>query len=204
MKACPDCKEPMQAQRRTHRYDEIGFPGVILDDVTVHTCGKCGLQMVSVSSVRELHRRIALILALDPRRLSPAEFRFMRSVIPLEVDTLAVALGLRPETVARWESGVDPINHMGERLLRAIFVIEKGGYASTQEDFLATLTDLRPAVGQRRLRLKGRAITSQTWKIVEEPKQVPPAPAAPVLLVEKTEVSDTIDKILEDLERTLE
>jgi len=191
----------MHVQTRSHRYDEIGFPGVILENVRVQTCNQCGLVAPVIDSVADLHGRIAVALVLDPRRISPAEFRFLRTVLELDTGSLAKVMGLKPKTVERWEAGIDPIGKVGERLLRALVFCERqvdagGLFELTRsldgKDLQCILNILKPEVGPRILRLKGRVATYQSWVIHREPAKAANPPVAPVRLVLRLKSKDRL------------
>lgn len=136
-----------------------------------------------------------MALVLDPRRLSGAEFRFLRTVLELDIVGLARVIGLKPGTLERWEAGVDPVGPMGERLLRALVFSQRHSDAGQliglvreieTKDLMAILTALKPAVGPRVLRLKCREVSYQKWAINSEPETRAVSATSPVRLVEPT------------------
>jgi putative transcriptional regulator len=122
MKKCKQCSGEMTSTREVYRYDESGLPNVILKDVEIRRCPKCGTQEVPIPRVGELHRAIAMALVHKPTRFLGAEVRFLRKYMGWSGVDFASHMGVNPETVSRWENEKEAISSTSDRLLRLIVV----------------------------------------------------------------------------------
>jgi len=74
---CPQCNEAEVERRRENRqYKESGLPNVLLINIEVCHCPKCGADLVSLPRLSGLHRVIALELIKKPALL---RFRMTRA-----------------------------------------------------------------------------------------------------------------------------
>ncbi len=123
---CGVCETAMKERRETVPY-ECGLDGVLLENVPVYRCPKCGEREVEVAHTLKLHREIAMALARKAEKLGPKEIRFLRKYLGLSSAEFASKVGVDKATVSRWER-VDESTPMGgqtERLLRVLVVSEK-------------------------------------------------------------------------------
>lgn len=81
-------------------------------------------QLVSIQNARELHDQIGIWLATLPRRLTGAEFKFLRTELDNSQRVLARLLGVGEQSIQLWEKSHNkPIaNQAAERLLRAMYM----------------------------------------------------------------------------------
>ena len=123
MKKCVECGgKTIPVKNKPYLYDECGLD-VILHGVTQFKCEKCKEVYVSLPSIDGLHRVIGgFICSKRKALLTPAEIKFLRKDLHLKSKGLASALGIRPETVSRWERGKEPIGETQDRLLRSIYM----------------------------------------------------------------------------------
>ncbi|MDH5298622.1 MAG: type II toxin-antitoxin system MqsA family antitoxin [Desulfobulbaceae bacterium] len=123
MKKCIECgAETLPVKDEPYRYDECGLE-VVLYGVTQFKCSKCREVYVSLPSVEALHRAIGGALCSKRKSLlMPGEIRFLRKDLHLKSKELAAALGVRPETVSRWETGKETIGETQDRLLRSLYM----------------------------------------------------------------------------------
>jgi transcriptional regulator with XRE-family HTH domain len=107
-----------------HRYrdDEfLGVPGAILvDSVREGRCLDCGDRPIRIPDPRGLVVAAALARVQRPVRLRGREVRFLRGALGWQAKELAEQLGVRPETVSRWEAGKEVIGPTSEKLLRLL------------------------------------------------------------------------------------
>lgn len=68
--------------------------------------------------IAQLHRMIAEAVAEKPARLTGAEVRFLRKHLGWSGEDVANVMGVRQETVSRWETEKEPMGVVSERLLR--------------------------------------------------------------------------------------
>lgn len=117
---CTHCGSTMTSTRGTHRYTESGLSNVTLANVEIRTCPECGEREIVIPRIDLLHRLIARDLIRNPGLLQPEEVRFLRKWLGLSSVDFALVMGVRPETVSRWESKdlKNPITPTPDRLLR--------------------------------------------------------------------------------------
>lgn len=107
-----------QLNTTTENVPYRSLPGVILGNVTVRTCPRCGERYTAIPSIRKLNRAIGSYLIKQPGRLSPAEVKFLRKSLGWSIDDFAAQMTVHPRTVRRWEKGVTPMTGTAEALLR--------------------------------------------------------------------------------------
>jgi DNA-binding transcriptional regulator YiaG len=98
-----------------------------------------------------LHRMIAKKLIEATRLLVPDEIRFLRKWLGLSGLDFALIMGVRPETVSRWESEDRkfPISPTADRLLRMLVSNE-----NPAERYPIDLFKLKPRTKPVAIRLK--------------------------------------------------
>jgi transcriptional regulator with XRE-family HTH domain len=89
--------------------------------VTVYRCRKCGAEYRELPNLRRLHRGIADRLTQDLLPLSGPALRFLRKQMGLSTKELAEVMGVRRESVTRWETGAEPIGPTSDRLARLVY-----------------------------------------------------------------------------------
>lgn len=107
-----------------YKYKESGLDNVWLENgFTVEDHPNYG-QLVSIQNVRGLHDQIGQWLATLPRRLTGAEFKFLRIELDNSQRGLARLLGVGEQSIRMWEKARHkPIpNQSAERLLRGIYL----------------------------------------------------------------------------------
>jgi len=122
---CTECGGMMTVRSETRRYGR--GVDVVLNDVEVRHCNECGEEHLVIPRIEELHRLIASTIARKKGRLQPGEIRFLRTHLGYSSRDFADFMGVRPETVSRWESeraGVSP-SRAAEKLLRLAVLTEK-------------------------------------------------------------------------------
>ncbi|MBI4508810.1 MAG: type II toxin-antitoxin system MqsA family antitoxin [Deltaproteobacteria bacterium] len=115
---CSECGATMKVTHRDHRYTECGLPNVILAGLEFRTCQKCGEEERVMPRLTALHRMIAEAVAEKPARLTGAEVRFLRKHLGWSGEDFANVMGVRQETVSRWETEKERMGVVSERLLR--------------------------------------------------------------------------------------
>jgi putative zinc finger/helix-turn-helix YgiT family protein len=117
---CPDCGTDLRVRREKHRYEESGLKYVTLMGIEIARCPRCDYYEVSIPRIEELHRLIAKILIEKLTRFTGAEVRFLRKSLGWSATDFARHIGVRVETVSRWENDVAPIGPQADRLLRLL------------------------------------------------------------------------------------
>lgn len=121
--SCPECGALMKAHREPHRYTITPAWSVTLEGVDVLRCPKCGYFEVPIERPEALHRAIASAVIVKPARLTAPEFTFLRRQLGLKGVELARVLGVRHESVSRWQRGSEPIGPTVDRLMRALVAL---------------------------------------------------------------------------------
>lgn len=104
-----------------YHYEECGLSNVwLLDGYEVEVDEEYG-ELVSISSVHELHKTIGLYLINEKPELSGEEIRFLRKELNLSQKNLAGILKVDESTVRNWESGRVSITKPAELVLRALY-----------------------------------------------------------------------------------
>lgn len=124
--ACDKCGSEGLAVRtlREHRTDALGLPGVTLLGIARELCcTNCGQHLgVSYPNLEGIIAALALARSEAPQKLHGAEVLFMRKALGWTARELASRLGVREETVSRWEHDHEPIGPASEKLLRLMVV----------------------------------------------------------------------------------
>ena len=123
-----------------YRYLESGLDTVWLEGgVTITNHPNYG-EVISFFDTHGLHLSIGRWLIGQPRRLTGAEFRFLRVELDLSQRALGNLLGVTEQAVAKWEkTRTKPVvNATAERFLRGIYSNTIGGNA----EFTAVLESL--------------------------------------------------------------
>lgn len=141
---CLVCGAEMKTGRENFRYDACGVPGVTLMGVEVSRCPQCGEYEVAIPQIDDLHKAIAKALIRKTSRLDPAEIRYLRKYLGWSGADFATHMGMKPETISRWETGAEPIGPTADRLLR-LMVATRDPVSEYPLDLLATITKESPA-----------------------------------------------------------
>ena len=122
---CFECGNEMVEKRETVRDHQLGLPNVVLLNVPVRHCKKCGEREVVFPQIARLHRLLARTLISKHTRLTAPEVRYLRKYLGWSSSDLAHRIGVAPETISRWENGHEAIGVVPDRLLRLIVALEK-------------------------------------------------------------------------------
>jgi DNA-binding transcriptional regulator YiaG len=112
-------------------------------------CGACGESVITDHDLERLELHVANWLAGAGLDQGDA-FRFMRKALGLRAAELAALLGVRTETVSRWETGALPVERRALALLGTMVADRLEG----RDDTITRLEALRaPAKRPRSVRL---------------------------------------------------
>lgn len=100
---CVECGATVKSTRGAHRYVESGLSNVTLLDVEIRTCPACGEREVAIPRIEGLHRMIAQAIATEAKTLEPEHVKFLRKWLGFSTADFALVMGVRVETVLRWE-----------------------------------------------------------------------------------------------------
>ena len=80
---CSLCGVTMLEKVGAHHYTGCGLTNVMLKNVSIRACSKCGEDEVVIRCIEKIHRKIAFMVALQTKRLHGGEIRFLRSYLGL-------------------------------------------------------------------------------------------------------------------------
>ena len=146
---CPQCGSTMTTARENFNYKASGLPVTLLN-VEVRRCKSCGEYAVAIPRIEDLHKTIAHAVIAKRSRLTPAEIRFLRTHLGWSGTDFARHLGVKAETVSRWENGRDQMNSSADRLLR-LMIVNRGPVSDYSLDHLV---DVDAAATPTRVRAK--------------------------------------------------
>ena len=115
---CLNCDVEMQVGKADYQFTESGLSNVVLRDLEIRRCPRCGEQEAILAGLETIHRTIANELVAKPGRLAPEEARFLRKYLELSGTDLATQMSVAPETVSRWENGAQDMGVVADKLLR--------------------------------------------------------------------------------------
>jgi DNA-binding XRE family transcriptional regulator len=101
-----------------HLEDLGGIVVNLINAVRVYRCDHCGAEETEIPDLRGLVRAVAMARAVFPVQLTGKDILFMRRALDMTQSQFAEAMGLRLETVSRWENGVRGIGGMSDKLVR--------------------------------------------------------------------------------------
>lgn len=122
---CAECGASLRTEHRDHHYVESGLPNILLLGVEFRVCPSCGEEERVMPRLAQLHRVIAEAVAEKAAHLSGAEVRYLRKHLGWSGEQFAEVMGVRPETVSRWENDKEPIGGGYERALRLMAMRER-------------------------------------------------------------------------------
>jgi len=122
---CDQCGKAAHKKVGNYRYNESGLDNVYLENIPVYECS-CGTSFPSIFRLHRLNELIALTLVEKPALLSGNEIKFLRKNLCLASKVFANKLGVGKTTLSKWENAVQNHSEGNDRLIRAIYIIEKG------------------------------------------------------------------------------
>lgn len=134
----------MASTRENFNYKASGLP-VTLVNVEVRRCSGCGEFEVVIPKIEELHKSIARAVIVKKTRLTPEEVRFLRTHLGWSGTIFASHMGVKPETVSRWEHGHDPMSPLADRLLRLMVLTQEPVSDYTLDKLVGVDAESKPA-----------------------------------------------------------
>lgn len=110
-------------------------------------CGSCGMKYYASDDLARFELATAITIANAALQV-PDALKFMRKVTGLQAKQFANLLGVRPETVSRWESGKTPVDRATYAVLQQ-FLLDRLAGSSATEKGLRVL--MRPRRLQKRV-----------------------------------------------------
>jgi putative zinc finger/helix-turn-helix YgiT family protein len=127
LRTCFECKGVAEGRRENYTYSECGLKNVVLKNVMVHRCRRCGSECVDIPNMDGLHRTLALGVLCKRSLLSADEIRFLRGVAGFTATELSRSLGVTKAAVSRWENGakIGGQSDRGVRLICGFAIMEE-------------------------------------------------------------------------------
>lgn len=120
MTKCQVCGSEAQAITAAYHVENLlGVRVGLVNCVKKIVCDACGEETITIPDVNGLVAAVAVARTMIPTKLNGTEIKFLRKAVDLSAKDLAGVLGIRPETVSRWEN--DPAQQIGssdEKLFR--------------------------------------------------------------------------------------
>lgn len=104
-----------------YRYEECGLSNVWLHDGYKIEEDELYGELVSISSVSDLHKAIGLYLINEKPELNGEEIRFLRKELNLSQKNLAGLIGVNESSVRNWETDRGDMSKPADRFLRALY-----------------------------------------------------------------------------------
>ena len=127
MRACTGCGTKAKRFRKAKREQRYQVGETTYHaSVSMRQCPKCGEGYVEGQELKAAE----LAVAAEVARRGPAagfSFRFMRKVLGIRGNEMAELLGVRPETVSRWEQGRGDVDRSAWTVLSSIVIEEREG-----------------------------------------------------------------------------
>ena len=115
--------------------------------IPARECISCNMKYYASSDLARFELATAITIA-NAALQAPEALKFMRKVTGLQGKQFADLLGVRPETVSRWESGKTPVNRATYSVLQQ-FLLDRLAGSSATERGLRVL--MRPRKLQKRV-----------------------------------------------------
>lgn len=119
LRVCYECKGTATGRRENYHYTESGLKNIVLKNVLVYRCARCGATSVQIPNADGLHKSIAIHLLSRKSPLQSDEIRFLRDVAGFTATALARSVGVTKTAVSRWENG-GKIGPQSEKSIRAV------------------------------------------------------------------------------------
>lgn len=156
---CVQCDVPMVASRGDSIYEPVRGLKVTLKNVELRRCPKCRELEVVIPKIAQLDRAIAVATIQKKSSLDPAEVKFLRKMLGWSGEDFARRMGVRRESVSRWETGREQMGPVADRLLRLMVV--------TQEPVRQYPLDLLAEIERTKKRLKlAMRVRDSEWEAV--------------------------------------
>lgn len=110
----------LHPQRCHYRYTESGLSNVVLQNVEVAYCPKCGNTDVFIPRMARLQAAIFQAIVVSPVRLTGEQLRYARKHLDLSGEELSGYLHTDKTKISKWERGQDRIGPATDRLFRLL------------------------------------------------------------------------------------
>jgi len=148
--SCSLCGKPMRKTIGNHHYLESGLDNVYLENIPLYECPDCRTADPSFFRLGRLNDLIDLALVQKPALLNGHEIKFLRKGLRMPSHLFAKELGVGKTTLSKWENDLQSHSEAHDRLIRAIYIIEKGLRRKDQQAIQKSIrnTSLKDSVSQ--------------------------------------------------------
>jgi putative zinc finger/helix-turn-helix YgiT family protein len=115
---CSACGSAAKLIRGNYEFVESGLKHVILQDIELVHCDKCGNEDPIIPHVNALMQALARAVVCKPYRLQGREVRFLRTYLGMTGEQFARLLHVDKTTLSKWENDHDPVGEQSDRLIR--------------------------------------------------------------------------------------
>jgi putative zinc finger/helix-turn-helix YgiT family protein len=132
---CVQCKNSVF--ETTSVQDEVRIGGYVFKtEMPAERCAKCGETYVAGPDLERFDLLVARALATQGV-ITGAAFRFMRKALVMRAAELGDLLGVRPETISRWETDKGPVDPCAFATLGGMVLDRLAGNNNTVDRLLA-------------------------------------------------------------------
>jgi len=123
---CSRCGKITHKKTGGHWYRESGLDNAYVGNIPVYECSDCEITYPSIFRLGRLNDLIALTIVEKPGLLRGNEIKFLRKNLRMPSKLFAKKLGVGKTTLPKWENDLQNHSEGNDRLIRAIYLIEKG------------------------------------------------------------------------------
>lgn len=123
---CSRCGKITHKKAGSYWYRESGLDNAYVENIPLYECSDCDISYPSIFRLGRLNDLIALTLVEKPGLLSGNEIKFLRKNLRIPSKLFAKKLGVGKTTLPKWENDLQNHSEGNDRLIRAIYLIEKG------------------------------------------------------------------------------
>lgn len=119
---CSNCGAEAKVVKGDYQFKESGLRDVVLLDIDLIKCGKCGNVDPVLSGVDDIMSLLAVAVLQKPYRLEGAELRFLRKHVGLNQQEFSKLVRADKTTLSKWENDEDPIGIRSDLLARTVVI----------------------------------------------------------------------------------
>ena len=159
MRICSECGGPVERVKKDYRFVESGLDNVVLRNIEVDVCLKCG-DSPRIYRINEVFLAIAASLIAKPFELTGTEVRFLRKTLEVGIEDFARKLGVDRSHLSRVENGALAISRQTDRLVRTLVLLhrpelmEKLTAMDIRETVLKRLEEIKPGAAKVTVELR--------------------------------------------------
>ena len=154
-----------------YHYRECGLEDVYLVNGFTRFKSARGTS-IAIENIDMLHKAIGTYLCDRARELSGKEIKFLRRELMLSQERLAHLVGVKEQTVHRWEADKNRMPRSAEALLRRLYLEQVESDNDSLRDLLKRIADLEDEIHHRReMIFKLKAARRRKSSVGEQPAQ---------------------------------